>query len=170
MLTQGPCLNSVTFATLESDALWRILCVQVCDFLNWYNLYISWAFLVFLSFTFLLDKMPLSKHDIDHSQYVFQKLFDQHKSSKIYMQAITLKHLQIYINGFQHCHTDIGVPKTYDIGRARQSTFNHTRKYTAFTVSELKKKCAACTFSMTLIKCTTYTFLLKMCCLYICPW
>ena len=47
---------------------------------------------------------------------------------QIYMRITTLKHLQIYINGFQHCHTDIGVTEKYDLGRARQSDFTHTQK------------------------------------------
>ena len=113
---------------------------------------------------YYIDNMPLSKHAIDHSEYVSQNLLDQHKSSKIYMRTTTLKHLQIYVNGFQHCHTDTGVTEKYDLGRARQSTFTHTKKCTAFTVSVAKKKCAACLFSMILIKCTTYTFLLKKKC------
>ena len=49
---------------------------------NMYNLYILCAFLIFLRFAPLLDKMPLSKHAIDRSEYVSQNLLDQHKSSK----------------------------------------------------------------------------------------
>mgnify|MGYP005684149833 CR=1 FL=1 len=148
----------ITIKCITYTFSWFLEIVQLVHF---------WAFLIFLRFTPLLDKISSSKHAIDHSEYVSQNLLDQHKSSKIHMQATTLKHLQNYINGFQHCHTDIGVTEKYDLGRARQSTFTHTRKCTAFTVSAVKKKCAACLFSMILIKCTTYTFLLKMCCLYI---
>ena len=132
--------------------------------MKWYKLYI-FAPSSFLSALHpcYIDTMPLSKDAIDRSEHVSQNLLDQHKSSKIYMRTTTLKHPQIYINGFQHCHTDTGVTEKYDLGRARQSTFTHTRKCTAFTVSAVKKKCAACLFSLILIKYTTYTFLLKMC-------
>ena len=53
------------------------------------------------------------------------------------------------------------LPKKNYLGRARQSTFTDTRKCSAFTVSAVKTKCAACLFSMITIKCTTYTFLLN---------